>query len=149
MNLNKLKILIYSILKEIIVGDNISTIQDYETKIKEENNKIVKPRWLYKGVYYNNSKLVRKLVHDYIVDNDIKNILDIPEDIRNFKMYSQKLIVDENNKILKDYTYTKIEANDLEVYVRSICKRDNTKEFIKLLKGYYEFILETVEEYCG
>ena len=57
MNLNKLKRLIYSILKEIIVGDNISTIQDYETKIKEENNKIVKPRWLYKGVYYNNSKL--------------------------------------------------------------------------------------------
>ena len=122
--------------------------EDIDLRIAEEssNGKTGKSKWLYKGVYYDNAKLVRALVHDYIVDNDIKSFWNIPEDIRNFKMYSHELIIDENNEMAKNYSYTKIESNGLEVYVRSICKRDNTKEFIRTLKNRYEFILETVEE---
>ena len=122
--------------------------EDIDLRIAEEssNGKTGKSKWLYKGVYYDNAKLVRALVHDYIIDNDINNFWDIPEDIRNFKMYSHELIIDENNEMAKNYSYTKIESNGLEVYVRSICKRDNTKEFIRVLKNRYEFILETVEE---
>jgi len=121
--------------------------EDINLKIAEEssNGKTGKSKWLYKGIYYDNAKLVRALIHDYIVDNNIKNYLEIPESIRNFKMYSHELIVDGSNEILRNYSYTKVEANGIEVYVRSICKIDNTKEFIYMLRLNYEFELETVK----
>ena len=122
--------------------------EDISLRIAEEssNGKTGKSKWLYKGVYYDNAKLVRVLIHDYIVDNNIKNYLDIPESIRNFKMYSHELIIDENNEMAKNYSYTKIEANGLEVYIRSICKKDNTNEFINEFKRIYNFKLEVVSD---
>lgn len=122
--------------------------EDISLRIAEEssNGKTGKSKWLYKGVYYDNAKLVRALIHDYIVDNNIKNYLDIPESIRNFKMYSHELIIDENNEMAKNYSYTKIEANGLEVYIRSICKKDNTNEFINEFKRIYNFKLEVVSD---
>ena len=122
--------------------------EDVNLKITEESTcgRTGKSKWLYKDVYYDNAKLVRALVHDYIVDNKIQNYLDIPGSIRNFKMYSHELIIDESSELLKNYSYTKVEANGITIYVRSICQKDNTNEFINVLKQVYEFKLETVEE---
>ena len=122
--------------------------EDINLKITEESTggRTGKSKWLYKDVYYDNAKLVRALVHDYIVDNNIQNYLDIPESIRNFKMYSHELIIDESNELLKNYSYTKVEANGMTIYVRSICQKDNTNEFINVLKQVYDFKLETIED---
>ena len=33
----------------------------------------------------------------------------------------------------------------MNIYVRSICQKNDTNEFISVLKNYYDFDLETVE----
>lgn len=55
---------------------------------------------------------------------------DIHSEIRDFKMHSHKLIVEENNPIIKDYSYSEIESNGIKVFVRSICKKDNTNAIL-------------------
>ena len=42
--------------------------QDINLKIIEDNNsgRTGKSKWLYKNVYYDNAKLVRALIRDYI-----------------------------------------------------------------------------------
>ena len=121
--------------------------EDINLKLPEESTggKTGKSKWLYKNVYYDNAKLVRALIQDYIVDKGIKNYIDIPEDIRNYKMYSHELIIDEKNELLDNYSYTKVEANGMNIYVRSICQKNDTNEFIDVLKNYYSFNLETVD----
>ena len=60
-------------------------------------------------------------------------------------MYSHELIIDEKNELLDNYSYTKVEANSMNIYVRSICQKNDTNEFIDVLKNYYNFNLETVD----
>lgn len=119
---------------------------DINVKAPEEpTGKNGKSKWLYKGIYYDNAKLVRALIQDYIVDNNITQYDDIPNEIKNFKMYSHELIVSKEHEwIEKNYSYTKTLINGMELYIRSICKKDNTNEFIKMLRKYYEFKLETI-----
>ena len=60
-------------------------------------------------------------------------------------MYSHELIIDEKNELLDNYSYTKVEANGMNIYVRSICQKNDTNEFIDILKNYYHFNLENVD----
>ena len=114
---------------------NISR-EDINLKISDESEsgKTGKSKWLYKNVYYDNAKLVRTLIQDYIFDNKITKYGDIPSEIRDFKMHSHELIVEENNPIIKDYSYSEVESNGIKVFVRSICKKDNTNAFLEVLK---------------
>lgn len=50
-------------------------------------------------------------------------------------MHSHELIVEENNPIIKDYSYSEVESNGIKVFVRSICKKDNTNAFLEVLKN--------------
>ena len=125
---------------------NISR-EDINLKISDESEsgKTGKSKWLYKNVYYDNAKLVRSLIQDYIFDNKITKYGDIPSEIRDFKMHSHELIVEENNPIIKDYSYSEVESNGIKVFVRSICKKDNTNAFLEVLKKYYDYFLEFVD----
>lgn len=125
---------------------NISR-EDINLKISDESEsgKTGKSKWLYKNVYYDNAKLVRSLIQDYIFDNKITKYGDIPSEIRDFKMHSHELIVEENNPIIKDYSYSEVESNGIIVFVRSICKKDNTNAFLDILKKYYDYSLEFVD----
>lgn len=78
-------------------------------------------------------------------DNKITKYGDIPSEIRDFKMHSHELIVEENNPIIKDYSYSEVESNGIKVFVRNICKKDNTNAFLKVLKKYYDYSLEFVD----
>lgn len=60
-------------------------------------------------------------------------------------MHSHELIVEENSPLIETYSYSEIETNGLKLFVRQICKKDNTNKFIELLKTYYDFTLEIVE----
>lgn len=112
--------------------------------IKRKNGK---SKWLYKEVYYDNVKLVRALISDFVKDNNYKIYEEIPKEIRNFKMYSHELILLENHDwIKKNYSYSKISVNNMELYIRSICKKDNTNQFIEVLRKHYNFELKTVIE---
>ena len=51
----------------------------------------------------------------------------------------------ENNPIIKDYSYSEVESNGIKVFVRSICKKDNTNAFLEVLKKYYDYSLEFVD----
>lgn len=121
--------------------------EDINLKIIEDNNsgRTGKSKWLYRNVYYDNAKLVRALIRDYIAEKNIKKYKDIPEDIRNFRMHSHELIVEENSPLIETYSYSEIEANGLKLFIRQICKKDNTNKFIELLKTYYDFTVEIVE----
>ena len=125
---------------------NISR-EDINLKVADEteDGKTGKSKWLYKNVYYDNAKLVRALIQDYIFDNKITKHTDIPVEIRDFKMHSHELIVEENNQLIKDYSYSEVESNGLKVFVRSICKKDNTNAFLEILKKYYDYSLEFVD----
>lgn len=121
--------------------------EDINQKLPEEssNGKSGKSKWLYNGIYYDNAKLVRALIHDYIVQNNIRNFEDIPEEIRNFKMLSHELIIKCDNELIKTYSYTKVDANGMEIYIRSICKKDNTNQLLEMLKKYFSFNLESAK----
>ena len=60
-------------------------------------------------------------------------------------MHSHELIVEENNPIIKDYSYSEVESNGIKVFVRSICKKDNINAFLEVLKKYYDYSLEFVD----
>ena len=121
--------------------------EDINLRLPEEssNGKSGKSKWLYNGIYYDNAKLVRALIHDYIVKNNINSFEDIPKEIRNFKMHSHELITQEDNELTKIYSYTKVEANGMEIYIRSICKKDNTNQFLEIMKKYFSFDLENAK----
>ena len=121
--------------------------EDVNQKLPEEssNGKSGKSKWLYNGIYYDNAKLVRALIHDYIVQNNIRKYEDIPEEIRNFKMLSHELIIQGDNELIKTYSYTKVDANGMEIYIRSICKKDNTTHFLEIMNNYFSFKLESTK----
>ncbi len=121
--------------------------EDANQKLPEEssNGKSGKSKWLYNGIYYDNAKLVRALIHDYIVQNNIRNYEDIPEEIRNFKMLSHELIIQGDNELIKTYSYTKVDANGMEIFIRSICKKDNTTQFLEIMNNYFSFKIESAK----
>ena len=60
-------------------------------------------------------------------------------------MHSHELIVEESNPLIKDYSYSEVESNRIRLFVRSICKKDNTNEFLEVLKKYYDYTLEVFD----
>lgn len=126
---------------------NISR-EDINIKLPEEESKGKngKSKWLYNEIYYDNAKLVRTLIHDYIKDNKISSFNEIPEELRNFKMYSHELIIEDTNELIGKYSYTNIQANDLSLNIRSICQKDDTNRFIEILRNYYDFKLDVVND---
>ena len=44
----------------------------------------------------------------------------------------------------ENYSYTKVEVNGMEIYIRRICQKENTNEFIQMFKKYYDFELKTI-----
>lgn len=111
---------------------------------EESNTRNGKSKWKYKDVYYDNAKLVRTLIKEYIIKNDIKTLEDIPEKIRNFKMYHHELIISADNEMAKKFRYTKVDANGWELNVRRVCLEENTNEFLNMMKEYIDFELERV-----
>lgn len=112
---------------------------------EEYDFKSSKSKWFYNEKYYDNAKLVRALITDYVNSNNIKNYYEIPEKIRNFKMYHHELIITKDNNLLSNYSYTKILVNGLDLYVRSICQKNDTINFVKTLKQYYDFKIEQIK----
>lgn len=130
--------------------DLLELIEDMLDISKEDIDKVVEeePRinafhkWKYENEYLTNKGLILSILKHYINENHIHDYFSIPDEIRNFKMYSHELI---KNEIEEDYAYTKLECNDLTVYVRTICLRNDTNKFIQLMKKYYDFDLEKLD----
>ena len=115
---------------------------DIDKIIEEEQKANSLHKWQYKNEYLTNKGLVLSILKDYINDNNIKDYYSIPKEIRDFKMYSHELIKNENSE---EYTYTKLECNNLSVYVRTICLKNDTNKFIDMMKRYFEFDLIRLE----
>ena len=115
---------------------------DIDKIIEEEQKANSLHKWQYKNKYLTNKGLVLSILKDYINDNNIKDYYSIPKEIRDFKMYSHELIKNENSE---EYTYTKLECNNLSVYVRTVCLKNDTNKFIDMMKRYFEFDLIRLE----
>ena len=111
---------------------------DIDKIIEEEQKANSLHKWQYNNEYLTNKGLVLNILKDYINANNIKDYYSIPKEIRDFKMYSHELIKNENNE---EYTYTKLDCNNLSVYVRTICLKKNTNKFIDMMKKYFDFDL--------
>lgn len=110
--------------------------EEIDKTIEEEKKINSIHKWEYNGEYLTNKGLVLKILKNYINGNNFDDFKSIPNEIRNFKMYSHELIIEEENN---DYTYTKLDCNNLSVYVRTICLQNNTQEFIELMHKYYQY----------
>ena len=115
---------------------------DIDKIIEEEQKANSLHKWQYNNEYLTNKGLVLSILKDYINANNIKDYYSIPKEIRDFKMYSHELIKNENNE---EYTYTKLDCNNLSVYVRTICLKNDTNKFIDMMKKYFEFDLIKLE----
>ena len=115
---------------------------DIDKIIEEEQKANSLHKWQYNNEYLTNKGLVLSILKDYINANNIKDYYSIPKEIRDFKMYSHELIKNENSE---EYTYTKLECNNLSVYVRTICLKNDTNKFIDMMKKYFEFDLIRLE----
>lgn len=106
----------------------------------------IKAKWEYKGLNYNNKNFVHTLLKDYIIDNNITSINDIPSIIKNYKMHSHELIIEETNKtLLEGFSYNKFNINGMTLCFRAICLTPETKLFIELLKKYYTFEYSVID----
>ena len=47
--------------------------------------------------------------------------------------------------IVYTQTIDKSTANGMEIYIRSICKKDNTNQFLEIMKKYFSFDLENAK----
>ena len=127
----------------VLIENMLDISEDDIDKIIEEEQKANSlHKWQYKNEYLTNKGLVLSILKDYINDNNIKDYYSIPKEIRDFKMYSHELIKNENSE---EYTYTKLECNNLSVYVRTICLKNDTNKFIDMMKRYFEFDLIRLE----
>lgn len=115
---------------------------DIDKIIEEEQKANSLHKWQYNNKYLTNKGLVLSILKDYINANNIKDYYSIPKEIRDFKMYSHELIKNENNE---EYTYTKLDCNNLSVYVRTICLKNDTNKFIDMMKKYFDFELIKLE----
>ena len=115
---------------------------DIDKIIEEEQKANSLHKWQYNSEYLTNKGLVLSILKDYINANNIKDYYSIPKEIRDFKMYSHELIKNENNE---EYTYTKLDCNNLSVYVRTICLKNDTNKFIDMMKKYFDFELIKLE----
>lgn len=115
---------------------------DIDKIIEEEQKANSLHKWQYNNEYLTNKGLVLSILKDYINANNIKDYYSIPKEIRDFKMYSHELIKNENNE---EYTYTKLDCNNLSVYVRTICLKNDTNKFIDMMKKYFDFDLIKLE----
>ena len=115
---------------------------DIDKIIEEEQKANSLHKWQYNNEYLTNKGLVLSILKNYINANNIKDYYSIPKEIRDFKMYSHELIKNENNE---EYTYTKLDCNNLSVYVRTICLKNDTNKFIDMMKKYFEFDLIKLE----
>ena len=115
---------------------------DIDKIIQEEQKANSLHKWQYNNQYLTNKSLVLSILKDYINANNIKDYYSIPKEIRDFKMYSHELIKNENNE---EYTYTKLDCNNLSVYVRTICLKNDTNKFIDMMKKYFDFDLIKLE----
>lgn len=115
---------------------------DIDKIIEEEQKANSLHKWQYNNEYLTNKGLVLNILKDYINANNIKDYYSIPKEIRDFKMYSHELIKNENNE---EYTYTKLDCNNLSVYVRTICLKNDTNKFIDMMKKYFDFDLIKLE----
>ena len=115
---------------------------DIDKIIEEEQKANSLHKWQYNSEYLTNKGLVLSILKDYINANNIKDYYSIPKEIRDFKMYSHELIKNENNE---EYTYTKLDCNNLSVYVRTICLKNDTNKFIDMMKKYFDFDLIKLE----
>ena len=115
---------------------------DIDKIIEEEQKANSLHKWQYNNEYLTNKGLVLSILKDYINANNIKDYYSIPKEIRDFKMYSHELIKNENNE---EYTYTKLDCNNLSVYVRTICLKNDTNKFIDMMKKYFDFELIKLE----
>lgn len=115
---------------------------DIDKIIEEEQKANSLHKWQYNNEYLTNKGLVLSILKNYINANNIKDYYSIPKEIRDFKMYSHELIKNENNE---EYTYTKLDCNNLSVYVRTICLKNDTNKFIDMMKKYFDFELIKLE----
>lgn len=115
---------------------------DIDKIIEEEQKANSLHKWQYNNKYLTNKGLVLSILKNYINANNIKDYYSIPKEIRDFKMYSHELIKNENNE---EYTYTKLDCNNLSVYVRTICLKNDTNKFIDMMKKYFDFELIKLE----
>ena len=115
---------------------------DIDKIIEEEQKANSLHKWQYNNEYLTNKGLVLSVLKDYINANNIKDYYSIPKEIRDFKMYSHELVKNENNE---EYTYTKLDCNNLSVYVRTICLKNDTNKFIDMMKKYFDFDLIKLE----
>lgn len=99
-------------------------------------------KWVYNNNYFTNKDLVLKLIIDYIKNNNITTFEDIPEEIRNFKMFSHELIRQSD---LENYNYyINIKINGMSLYIITICISSETEEFIELMKKMFPFEIKKI-----
>ncbi len=94
-------------------------------------------KWLYKGEYITNKKLVLQVLKDYLEENHIMHFKDIEEEIREFKMYSHKLVLEYYQE--DDETYHELITKNIKIYVETVCQYHDTLRFIEMMKKYYSF----------
>ena len=134
---NRQKYLMYEIELLLNITRNDINIQIEETPKLNQIHK-----WVYNNNYFTNKDLVLKLIIDYIKNNNITTFEDIPEEIRNFKMFSHELIRQSD---LENYNYyINIKINGMSLYIITICISSETEEFIELMKKMFPFEIKKI-----
>ena len=84
-------------------------------KFSVTNTQIERNRWKYTdgNIYYDSEIIITRL-KEIIIENNIKSYADIPNDIKNIKMLSYKLISPDD---IKDISREKVIINGIELYV--------------------------------
>lgn len=114
--------------------------------LKDEYVKGSRYKWEYKSIRYDNVNLILRVIYDYIKDMDFKSFNEIPEEVRNFKMHSHEIIIEDNNPLLENYSYYSKKDTNFNYNIRNICLTDDTKNFLAILKKHYDLDITLLYE---
>lgn len=95
-------------------------------------------KWQYKNEKFTNSSLVRRLLVDYINDNNFKSLDDLDPEIRDYHIIPILPLLSEQS-IQNGYGYRRINGISFELYTPSQFNKERIDIFLKVFQKYYKF----------
>lgn len=120
-----------------ISREDVEEEQSY-IQMDDSNNDNSYYKWQYKNERLTNSSLVRKLLVDYINDNNFKSLEELDDEIKNYHIIPILPLL-STESIMNGYGYRKLNGISFSLYTPSQFNKDRIEKFLTIFKKYYNF----------
>ena len=103
-------------------------------------------RWGYNEKYWNNKEIIFKTLEDFIYSNDYKSYEEIPMELKKLNINSKNLIKNELSQNDIENEYNEVNINGITIYVKNCEDTIDIFNYLNVLKKYFTFEAEYIED---